>query len=130
MDKSLLYEYTTLSADECSDLMLDNAKIYLQLSTGGDSWAVEQILTNSLFWDWWAHQWEQRDRAFVDWLEIQEIHKVHVLHASDILSMIKDAYLEQNDPRCLFEKGIKPHKILEQKILKEAVRKEVIKHGN
>lgn len=131
MDKSLIYEYTTLTADECADLLIDNAKAYVMQTTMGDSWAVDQFMANSLFWDWWSYQWHQRDKRFIEWLESMPLADIHVLHAEHIYEQIKNCYLYEHNPEALLEIGIKPHRILEEKIYKTMVTgliKEV-KHG-
>lgn len=121
MDKALIYEYTTLTAVECSDMMIDNAREYVLQTTMGDEWATEQFLRNGLFWDWWSYSWHQRDKSFLEWLKSLPLQDIHVNDVAHILGEIKLCYIHDHSVENLLELGIKPHRILEEKIFKTMV---------
>lgn len=52
-----------------TETFYDNGVGWIETFTDGDSGAIDMLVHNRLFWEWWRMNWENRDRAFLAYAE-------------------------------------------------------------
>lgn len=115
----IIMKATGLSTEELTDLMLDNAQEWLMSITNNNEEVVRQIQKSPLFWKWWRHCWAMRDKEYCELL----INQCNFNNATKfkIAKLQADArwiYLHDHCVDTLINKGLRPHKILFNEILK------------
>jgi hypothetical protein len=63
---------TGLTDEQHNQLVFKTAEEYLTGFSPHYPQVVTQVLKSSIFWNWWRHHWEQRDKEF-----IEECHDWH-----------------------------------------------------
>lgn len=57
---------TGLTDEQHSQLVFKTAEEYLTGFSPHYPQVVTQVLKSSIFWNWWRHHWEQRDKEFIE----------------------------------------------------------------